>query len=530
MILIHDRTALHAVETALRKSEELHRRLLDVSPDAIMVQCDGQLVFANPAAVKLFRAGSEKELLGHKTLDLVHPDDRQIIVDSRKRILEDQLNVRIEVIRRICLDGTVIHCESVAAPFMWEDRSAVLVMMRDMTALHEAEAGLIEAKESAEQANRSKSRFLAAASHDLRQPIYALSIFIATMAKRVSDPKSRDLIAKMEQAIESTNKLLVAVLDISKLEAGVVEADMSDFPVQDIFDQLMTEFAPLAEAYGNRLSVVPTSLAVRSDRILLESILRNLVSNAVRYTSDGRILMGCRRDGGAVRFEIWDTGIGIPQDKQEVIFEEFHRLDDPSVVVEAGLGLGLAIVERAAKLLGYEIELESEPGRGSMFRFTVPAGVAIRAGGDSGIIAHLVPPSMLRGAVVAVIDDDRDLQDAVVQQLTGWGCDCVAKNSADSVVAALTSAERTPDLVIADYHLGDGKTGIEAIQAIRRQWDADIPAVIITGDDSGEPEWQAKEMNLPLMKKPVRAARLRALLLHLMQVQVEAGSNRARGA
>ena len=376
-----------------------------------------------------------------------------------------------------------------------------------------------EAKDAAEQANAAKSRFLAAASHDLRQPIYALSIFVATLARRIRDPKSRDLIAKMERAIESTNELLVAVLDISKLEAGVVEPNMADFSVQGILNEIAAEFAPSAEARGNVLRVVPSRLAVRSDRILLESILRNLVSNAVRYTSGGRILVGCRRRGAMVRFEVRDSGIGIPRDKQEAIFEEFHRIEGAAEPGDAGLGLGLAIVERTAGLLGYRIELDSEPGRGSLFRFDVPAGEA-EAAADG--VAPMAPPSLLLGATVAVIDDDQEVLDALGRQLAGWGCDCFTAGSAALVVRDLASANRVPDLIVADYHLADGKTGIEAVRMIRDRWGANLPAVIVTGNDSKEPVLRTEELHLPLMRKPIRAARMRALLLHMLHMREEA--------
>ena len=328
----------------------------------------------------------------------------------------------------------------------------------------------------------------------------------------------------MEQAIESTNQLLVAVLDISKLEAGVVEPNMADFPVQGILTEIATEFAPSAEARGNVLRVVPSRLAVISDHILLESILRNLVSNAVRYTSGGSILVGCRRRGAMVRFEVRDSGIGIPRDKQEAIFEEFHRIEGAAEPGDAGLGLGLAIVERTAGLLGYRIELDSEPGRGSLFRFDVPAG---EAEADANGIAPKAPPSLLRGATVAVIDDDQEVLDALSRLLAGWGCDCFTAGNAALVVRDLASANRVPDLIVADYHLADGKTGIEAVRMIRDRWGVDLPAVIVTGDDSNEPVLRAEELHLPLMRKPIRAARMRALLLHILQMREEAKPSRA---
>ena len=524
LVVIHDTTALHQAQAALRKSEELHRRLLDVSPDAITVQCEGKIVFANPAAVTLLRAESEDDIVGRMAIDFVHSDDHAMLLESRQMISGSRRLNRLESVRLLPLDGTEIYCDSSAAPFLWEDKSASLVILRDMTALREAERDLVTAKEAAEQANTAKSRFLAAASHDLRQPIYALSIFVATLAKRVRNPKSRDLIDKMVQAIDSTNKLLVAVLDISKLEAAVVEPNMANFSVQSIFNEIATEFAPSAEARGNVLRFVPTRLAVRSDMVLLESILRNLVSNAVRYTSSGRILVGCRRRGDRVQFEVRDSGIGIAHDKQEEIFEEFHRLDEAAEPGDAGLGLGLAIVDRTAKLLGYEIALTSEPGKGSLFRFSVPAGEA-EVGVDD--ITQLVPPSLLRGANVAIIDDDRKLLDAMGQQLAGWGCHCIAAESAESVVEELTLADKTPDLIVADYHLADGNTGIEAVQMIRDRWGANVPAVIVTADASSEPTRRAEELHLPLMVKPVRAARMRALLLHMLQMREEAAPNQA---
>jgi signal transduction histidine kinase len=252
-----------------------------------------------------------------------------------------------------------------------ESWTRLLVMTEDITDRMQDEAALREAKNAAEQSAQSKSRFLAGASHDLRQPLYAMGLFLSLLASQVKNPEGVALVAKTAASLESLNRLFESLLDISRLESSTITPAISDLPVDDLLERMVVEFAPQAEDEGLELRAVPCSAVIRSDPTLLESVLRNLLSNAVRYTRSGRILLGCRRRGSKLRIEVWDTGIGIPDDQLDSIFQEFHRLPQSSATREVGLGLGLAIVERISRLLGHRVEVSSTPDKGSVFAIEV---------------------------------------------------------------------------------------------------------------------------------------------------------------
>ncbi len=513
-----DVTERRQIEQALRDSEERHRQLANIAPFAILVHCGGRIVFANPAAEQLFNAGSPDDLIGREAIDLVHPDDRDRVLDYRNLLLKNQDNFpKLGAIRRLRLDGTEFLGEGVDARFRWGGNDAYLFVIQDVTALRQAEEGLRHAKEIAEQADETKSRFLATASHDLRQPLYAMSLFLTTLMERFSDPNYADLLEKMEQSLESANNLLNTVLDISKLDAGVVEVETSTFGIQTVLDQVAIEFTAAAETEDNSLTVMPCSALVRSDRVLLESILRNLVSNAVRYTHNGRILVGCRRHGDDIRILVRDTGPGIPADKHSAIFNEFERLKDNSAIANRGLGLGLAIVKRTASLLGCEIVVRSEIGKGSEFSFDLPMEKAVHGAIQrTGILSGAVTADF-EGAIVALIEDDAGIRLAMPACLSRWGCECITSISIEAAIADLTGRGIIPDLLMVDYHLANGTTGFDAIREVRSRFGQNIPAVIITADTSPETARLAREQNVPLLTKPVRPAKLRALLQHMLR-------------
>jgi PAS domain S-box-containing protein len=518
MVTLRDTTALVEAQQALSEREARYRQLTDISPSSIMVECEGAVVFANPAAVRLFGARTDTDLIGQDALDLVHPKDRALILELRSKLQgPDKGLVQPATVSFLRLDGTAFTGEGIGTRFRWNGKPAVLDVIHDVTALRRAEADLRAAKDAAERANTTKSRFLAAASHDLRQPLHALALFLGALSERLQGSAYSELMDKMEQSLESANSLLETVLDISKLDAGVVVPDPNDFSVQIILDQMATEFSLPAAGNGNRLQVMPCDATIRSDRVLLENILRNLVSNAVQYTRNGRILVGCRRRPEGLRLEVRDTGAGIPQDKQDIIFEEFRRLADQPQSADSGLGLGLAIVERTAKLLGCRVELTSEVGKGSVFTLNVPLGEKIaHPTVPRPEIVTGVPPSF-RDATVLLIEDDPNILRAIPEYLTRWGCHCVTATSAEGAIAELSATGRVPDLIMADYHLGDGKTGIDAIRTIQSRWRHFMPSIIVTADTSAEISRRVEEECIALVYKPAQPAKLRALLLHLLQ-------------
>jgi signal transduction histidine kinase/CheY-like chemotaxis protein len=393
------------------------------------------------------------------------------------------------------------------------ERTALLEQaLRDLQASNRA---LAEAKAEAEQANQSKTRFLAAVSHDLLQPLNAARLFLSALAETDQAAKNRRLIENIEIAFESVERLLGSLLDISKLDAGVMTAEVGDVPLAAVLKPLAVEFGPLAEKKGLELRFVPSSAVVRTDPHLLARILRNLLGNALRYTLEGRVLLGVRRCGGGYVIEVGDTGVGIPADKQGQIFEEFRRLGNVPDGRDRGFGLGLAIVERIARLLGHRIEVLSKVGHGSRFRLHLPAGCAVRRIPTRRAAAS-TPPAVMRSALVLVIENELAIQEGMQALLQGWGFEVITENSADGALSALRAATRPPDLVIADFHLDADELGTMAVQRLRATYGDQLPGLIITADRMPETQREIRALGLPLLNKPVRPAQLRAVMRHLL--------------
>jgi signal transduction histidine kinase/ActR/RegA family two-component response regulator len=385
--------------------------------------------------------------------------------------------------------------------------------------LRESYAGLEQKVEERthelEAANQSKSRFLAAASHDLRQPMHALGLFIAQLRARIHEPETLALVGKVESAVTALQELLDALLDISRLDAGVVSPTPVDFRLQPLLTRLDVAFAPQAERKGVRLRAAPTRLAVLSDPVLLERILLNLLANAVRYTERGAILIGARRRGDRMRVEVWDTGVGIAPEHRDAIFQEFYQIGNLERDRAKGLGLGLAIAARLARLLGSRIDVRSYPGKGSVFAIELPVGVA-RAEVEAA--STLALTEVLPGARVLVVDDDALVRDAMASVLTQWGCRVAMAANGDEAVALLGGEGGTPDAVLCDYRLPNGETGVDVIARLRAAASREIPAALITGDTAPERLREARQAGHALLHKPVHPAKLRALLEQLLSV------------
>lgn len=377
----------------------------------------------------------------------------------------------------------------------------------------------------AEAATRDKSRFLAAASHDLRQPIHALSLFVETLKTELTTPQQAQLVHRVEQSVAAMDGLFHALLDISRLDSGVVVPRPSVFPAQAVLDNVTLTFAGLAAGRGLRLSVAPSRLWVRSDRVLCERVLHNLVSNAVRYTRTGGIVVGCRRREGSVVFEVWDTGPGIALEDQKEIFKEFVQLHNPERDRSQGLGLGLAIVSRVCELLDARLALDSVPGRGTRFRVALPRTDAPVVDGHAVHAEATDDP--IAGAVVAVVEDELQIREAMTLLLGRWGAEVVAASSGASLIAALHSAPgrapRIPDAILCDYRLRQDESGIETVARIRDEFNAHIPAMLITGDTGEDRLREAHDSGLALLHKPVQPKALRAALAALLRSEVEAG-------
>jgi PAS domain S-box-containing protein len=333
---------------------------------------------------------------------------------------------------------------------------------RDITRRKRAEAALMDAQREAERANRAKSRFLAAAGHDLSQPLQAIAMFAAALRSSAADRESREAIEAIRQSLRSADELLNALLEVARLDAGTLTPQPKVFMVYDILERVEAGHAAQAREKGLKFRTAPCTLPVLSDPALLGRILSNLVSNAIRYTERGKVLIGCRRRGQMLRIEVWDTGIGIPESKWGAIFEEFYQIGNPERDRKRGLGLGLAIVDRLAKLLGHGIELRSWVGRGSMFAVVVPIGAPelLRRRGAAA------PEEEVSGAVVVVIDDEPMQREGMRRALGAWGCSVVPAASAEEALTQLVGSGRKPDVIIADYRLADGATGAQAIRTL----------------------------------------------------------------
>jgi signal transduction histidine kinase len=367
-------------------------------------------------------------------------------------------------------------------------------------------------------ANLAKSRFIAAASHDLRQPVQALGLFVEQLHGHMKSAEGSRLVERIDAAIGAMNELFNALLDISKLDAGALSTNVIEFQIAQLLQRIESTFAEAAREKRLSFRIVPSSAWVCSDFILLERILLNLVSNAVRYTATGGVVVGCRRRGETVHIEVWDTGPGIQEDQRRNIFGEFYRLAD----THGGLGLGLAIVDRLCRLLHHPIELVSTMGKGSRFSVTVPGTAApAKFAGPQAVSAPTIDVSS--GKLVVVMDDDALVLDGMGGMLRNWGCRVVAAATPGTALAAVAGGDR-PHLIISDCCLANGQSGVAAIAELRRAFGASIPAFLITGDTSPERLHEAKESGHHLLHKPVRPMRLRAMLSQLLKSDPLAGT------
>jgi signal transduction histidine kinase/CheY-like chemotaxis protein len=367
-----------------------------------------------------------------------------------------------------------------------------------------------------ELANLAKSRFLAAASHDLRQPLHALGLFAAQLHGRVRANERRRIVARIDVTLSAMNELFNALLDISKLDAGVLTPSITEFPVAKLLDRVDMTFTGAAREKGLSFRVVSSSAWVRSDFILLERIVFNLVSNAVRYTRSGGVVVGCRKRGVNLRVEVWDTGTGVPQDQQQNIFGEFYRLGAPGGDGRSGLGLGLAIVDRLCRLLDHSVSLKSILGKGSCFSVAVPLVAALPDIDESPAPAH-PPMDESNRKLIVLIEDDPLVLEGMCGLFRRWGYDLLVAGTEDEALAGAANRDRPPDLIVSDYHLPGGKTGIKVIEGLRMALSAEIPAFLVSGDTSPELLRQARASGYHLLHKPVDPMTLRAMVSHVLR-------------
>ena len=509
--VMRDLTEHRRAEQRLQRSNALLETLIESIPDPVFVKdLQGRFLVVNESTCRLF--GVERaRVLGGRDRDFFPPDvaahveavDRRVVGTGEVVVLEEEIHDRARGERRICLTTRAPLRDAAGAVV------GVVGIARDITERKHTEEALRAAKLEAERANVAKSKFLASASHDLRQPVQSLILFMGALQAQLEGTPAVRLLRSMERSLDALRMLLDGLLDVSKLDAGLVVASPMDIPIGPIIERLSAEYGPRAAERGLGFRTIDCGAVVRSDPILLERILRNFVENALRYTERGGVLVGCRRRGDRLRMEVVDTGIGIPPERRSDVFEEFFQIDNPERDRAKGLGLGLAVVRRLARLLGHEIEVRSVSGRGSTFAVEVPL-VAAAETAPQGAPAR---PSADADAVVLVVDDEELVRLGLQAMLEGWGYRVLAAGSRDEALGLL-DADR-PDLILADYRLRDGETGLEVIRAVHARLRVRIPAAIVTGDTAPERLAEARAGGYLLLHKPVAAVELRKAVSEL---------------
>lgn len=377
-----------------------------------------------------------------------------------------------------------------------------------------------QARMRAEEANLAKSKFLAAANHDLRQPLHAVNLFVEALRHAPDAARAGEILEHLQASTQSLEGLLNELLDISKLEAGLFKPQVSVLRLQDMFDGLERELRPVAEEKGIELGFVASRLAILSDPQMLGRVLRNIITNAIRYTDRGAVLVGARRKKDGVAIAVYDTGKGIAPEHHQAIFREFYQLENPERDRRKGLGLGLAIVERLCRILDHPLALRSAPGRGTAFFVQAP----LAAEGARLLETNEEDsPAELEGWSVLVIDDEAVIRHAMAEVLGGWGCRTLTAESAEEALAMIEREGVVPDVIIADYRLREGHTGSEAIARVRKAIGSHIPALILTGDTAPERLREASASECFLLHKPVHPGRLKSALTRLQELVHEQG-------
>lgn len=490
--------------------------VLDAAPELLLLLDEaGRIVMANTAAVRL--AG--RSVVGAGLGEILPAPDGLVI----GRALAEAWRGDLPAPWLVRIGGRQFEV-SLRPVVASEGRAGqVLAHGADITTVLASEGVLAEAREAAERASAAKTKFLAAASHDLRQPLQAATMFVNVLANRLrQDPAQQELVAKIEHSLEALGDLLNALLDISKLEAGLVNVRPAEFPVNALLARMVEAHAEMAEAKGLSLRSVRSSAVLDTDPVLLERLLRHLVGNAIRYTERGGILIGCRRRGDQVAIQVWDSGIGIPGNQLKAIFKEFHQLGNEARDRRKGLGLGLAICDRLARLLDHSLTVRSVPGRGSMFEVLVPRAAEAEAAEEAA--ARTASAHTDGGSLIVVIDDDPDILLAMRLALEDAGHAVVAAAAADEALAGL--AGRQPDAIVADYRLQHGRTGSEAIRLINQHSARAVPGILVTGDTSPERLREARASGFQLLHKPIRPEALRFALAPHLSRHAAAGSGR----
>jgi protein-histidine pros-kinase len=491
------------------QTDAYFRMILESAPDAmIIVDDDGRIAVVNGQAEKMFGYG-RNELQG-QPIEVLLPVRLRTKHNLHRRGFKAKPSLRpmgvgLNLVARR-KDDSEFPVEISLSPVSTGSGAFVSSVIRDVTERKQMEQEIIAARQEAERANKANSAFLAAASHDLRQPVQALNLLNGALRRTIKDPRALEMIESQEHSLTAMTNLLNSLLDISRLDAGAVTPEFEEFPVQRIVDRLSAEFSRQARQKGLEFTAMSCDAIIRSDPNLLSEIVQNFVSNAIRYTEKGSVRLTCTEDEGVCRLAVDDTGIGIDEDQFEVIFQEFNQGSSTTSSKE-GFGLGLAIVRRLADLLGHEIAVSSTVGKGSRFSVALPIIYGAEAREEDDESTGPDDAEAASGLVI-LIEDDVNVANAWGLLLEAEGYRVAMAKSATEARSLIRHVSDTPALLISDFHLLDGSTGVEAVSEIRDYYDRDIPAFIVSGDTSKVVKDARRVLNCTLMSKPVNTERL----------------------
>jgi PAS domain S-box-containing protein len=468
---------------------------------------DADKVRHSQNAVPILGFGSKAVVSGSEMLEQVHPEDRPHVTACVRGVKPDKPSYSVTFRYQQAHGDSEVWLEQVATAQF--DSTGLPMRIRglttDITKRKRIEAEISYAQKLAERADRTKSIFLAAASHDLRQPLQTLRLLHGLLEQHHPDGEGQTVVAGIGHSIDTMSSMLSSLLDINRLETGNLRPSKSDFAVNEIFDSAATDLLRLLEEKGLQWRVVPSDLVVRSDKRMLEEMIRNLLSNAIRYTDQGKILLGCRRAGGSIRIEIWDTGIGIPGDQLPHIFEEYYCDAE-----RGGFGLGLAIVRRLGDILGHRVDVRSMPGKGTAFSIEVPRGRA-NAGESAPLPTSDLGDEGFRGTVL-VIEDETSVRSALDRMLTSSGIGVIGAATASEAATLIKQKSLNPDVVLCDYNLPGPMNGVESIRSLRAALACDLPAIVMTGDTRSKTMEAIASYGVPVLVKPFLGSELIQLI------------------
>ncbi len=551
-----DITEHKRTEEALRESERSIRLYTDNVPVLIAyLDKERRYLFVNKAYAEVFGIHDRHAISGTPCYKILKESDYDHRTPFIARVLKGERQ-RFET-RLPAQDGSIRYADVTYIPHIGEygDVLGYFTLYQDITERRKAEIALQEtnenleqrvhertqaisainkelrkentiraliedelrqAKSEAEAANLGKTRFLAAASHDLLQPLNASRLFASALGQQSHNEETAQLVRNLDGSLKAAEELLVTLLDISKLDAGALEPTVTHFRLDNLFNTLRAEFQAMAQEKQLSFRCVHCNQVVESDQQLLRRVLQNFLSNAIRYTQHGKLLLGCRRRGRNLRIEVWDTGVGIPENRLKEVFEEFRRIDNPKHSQVKGLGLGLAITERIAKMLGHRLNVRSWPGKGTVFSVELPLGDPARLVQPKRSTETPRRSSNLAGTRVLCIDNEPNILEGMTALLQGWSCEVRTALSEGDALQQVQGDSYRPDIILADYHLGETQTGIMALQALSHHWEQPVPAIVITADRSDEVQEEIASFGAQLLRKPMRPAALRAMMTTLL--------------